>query len=108
MVIQLKKNYHKKHKIWSKNLIIKINCKKLSFRGGNNKDYNYTNFSSLRELFRAIYYGEILKPVAAREQDNFDGIIKILKNYRPRRDSKYYKLKQNLLINGREMILRHL
>ena len=35
-----------------------INYKKLGFRGGNNKDYDFTNFSSLRELFRAIYYGE--------------------------------------------------
>ena len=33
-----------------------INYKKLGFRGGNNKDYDFTNFSSLRELFRAIYY----------------------------------------------------
>ena len=38
-------------------------------------------------------------------------MIKILKAYRPRNDSKYYKLKQDLLINaqnfydGREMIV---
>ena len=34
-----------------------INYKKLDFTGGNKKDYDFTNFSSLRELFRAIYYG---------------------------------------------------
>ena len=47
-----------------------INYKKLSFRGGNNKDYDFTNFSSLRKIFRTIYYGEILIPDAKREQDN--------------------------------------
>ena len=34
-----------------------INYKKLSFKGGNNADYDFTNFSSLKELFRLIYYG---------------------------------------------------
>ena len=41
-----------------------INYKKLSFRGGNSKDYDFTNFSSLRELFRTIYYRKILIPGA--------------------------------------------
>ena len=88
-----------------------INYKKLSFRGGNNKDYDFTNFSSLRELFNAIYYGKILIPGAEREQNEFDDMTDILKTYRPRKDSKYYKLKQDLLINeqnfydGREMIV---
>ena len=49
-----------------------INYKKLGFIGDNNKDYDFTNFSSLRELFRAIYYGEILIRAAEREQDDFD------------------------------------
>ena len=88
-----------------------INYKKLSFRRGSNKDYHFTNFSSLRELFRTIYYGDIIIPGAERERNNFDDIIKILKAYRPRNDSKYYKLKRDLLINaqkfydGRKMII---
>ena len=88
-----------------------INYRKLGFRGGNNKDYGFTNFSSLRELFRAIYYGEILMPAVEREQDNFDDMIEILKVYRPTKYSKYYGLKQDLVINaqnfydGREMII---
>ena len=53
-----------------------INYKKLSFRGGNNEDYDFTNFSSLRELFRTIYYGEMLMPGAEREQNNYDNILK--------------------------------
>ena len=60
-----------------------INYKKLGFRGDNNKDYDFTNFSSLRELFRAIYYGEILIPAAEREQDDFDDVLEKLKDYKP-------------------------
>ena len=40
-----------------------ITCKKLNFRGGNNIDYDISNFSPLRELFKRIYYGEILVQV---------------------------------------------
>ena len=48
---------------------------------------------------------------AEREQNNFNDIIRILKVYKPKTDPKYYKLKQDLLINaqnfydGREMII---
>ena len=49
-----------------------INYRKLNFKGGNNIDYDFTNFKPLRELFRAIYYGEILISAAEREQDEFD------------------------------------
>ena len=41
-----------------------INYQKLNFRGGNNIDYDFSNFSPLIELFRRIYYGEILVPGA--------------------------------------------
>ena len=88
-----------------------INYKKLGFRGGNNKDYDFTNFSSLRKLFRAIYFGQISIPAVEGEQDNFDNMIEILKVYRPKKDSKHYGLKQDLVINaqnfydGREMII---
>ena len=93
----------------AKHMLEKLN--KLSVRGRNNKDYDFINLSSLRELFRKIYYGEILIPGAEREQNNFDHTIRILKAYKPRKDYKYYKLKQDLLINaqnlydGRDMII---
>ena len=85
------------------------NYKKLSFK---RVDYDFTNFSSLRELFRLIYYGEISIPVAEREQNDSDAIFKLLKNYKPRTDSKYKTLKDDILINaqnnfydGREMAI---
>ena len=65
-----------------KNLIIKknlISYKKLNFRGGNNVDYDFINFSFLRELYRIIYHGEVIIPAAERDQGNFDYMIDILK-----------------------------
>ena len=37
-----------------------INYRKLSFKGSNNVDYDFVNLGSLRELFRVVYFGEIL------------------------------------------------
>ena len=44
-----------------------INYQKLNFIGGNKVEYDFSDFSPLRELFRKIYYGEILIPGAERE-----------------------------------------
>ena len=72
---------------------------KLGFTEGNKKYYYFSNFSPLRQLFRAIYYGEILIPAVEREQDNFDGMFERLKDYKAKKGSKYSKLKDDLVIN---------
>ena len=75
-------------------------------------DYDFTNFSPLREFFRRIYYGKLLISAAEREQDDFDKMYKLLEKCKPRKNSKYKKLKEDLLINakhfydGREMIIK--
>ena len=46
-----------------------INCRKLNLKGGNNVDYDFSNFRPLRELFRVIYYGDVIIPGAEREKD---------------------------------------
>ena len=55
-----------------------INYRKLGFTEGSKVDYDFTNFSSLRELFKAIYYGEILIAGAEREQNAFNDELTIL------------------------------
>ena len=55
-----------------------INYRKLGFTEGSKVDYDFTNFSSLRELFKAIYYGEILITGAEREQNAFNDELKKL------------------------------
>ena len=56
-----------------------IDYRKLNFRGGINVDYDFSNFRPRRELFTAIYDGEVLISGAEREQIEFDDLPKILK-----------------------------
>ena len=71
-----------------------INYKKPNFTAGNRKEYNFTNFSSLGELFKRVYYREILMPGAEREQDEFNESLKLLKEYKPR-DTEFLKEGKN-------------
>ena len=75
------------------------------------KTDDFASFSSLRELFKATYYRELLIPSAEREQNAFNDELKNLERYRPR-NSDFKNDKENLLINaqnfydGRKMIIR--
>ena len=88
-----------------------VNYKKLYFKGGNKVDYDFTNFISLIELFKAIYHGKILIPGAEREQDEFNDKLNKLERYRPR-TFNFKNDKKSLLINGqnfdngRKMIIK--
>ena len=90
MVIQSKKNYHKNQKIYSKNVIIKkvINYKKLYLKGGNNSEYELSDYRSLKEFFKAIYYTKITIEEAEAIQEEFDVVIGELKVYKPKKCSK--------------------
>ena len=59
-----------------------INYRKLNFKGGNNVDYDFSYFSSLKKLFREIYFGEIAMPAAEREQDAFNSMLEVFRMYR--------------------------
>ena len=79
-----------------------INYRKLNFKEGNNIDYDFTNSKPLIELFRPIYYGEILISAAEREQDEFDYAyeeIKIYKANKPeykKKDRSFSQCKKRL------------
>ena len=62
-----------------------INYRKLNFKGGNNVDYDFSKFSSLKELFRVIYFGEIVIPATEREQDEFNSMLEVFRMYRQKR-----------------------
>ena len=87
-----------------------INYKKLYFKGGNNVDYDFSEYRSLKELFKAIYYRNITIEKAERIQEEFDAIIGALKKYKPKKQ-KYKENKEKLLINdqnfydGRKMTI---
>ena len=61
-----------------------INYKKSYFKGENNTDYDFSEYTSLKELFKAIFYRRILIPSAEREKNNFDDMLDTLKAYKPR------------------------
>ena len=105
----------------AKNMLEKLNnqeklidYRKLNYKGGNNVDYDFSSFRPLRELFRVIYYGEILIPATEREQDEIDDMLEELQIYKPTKDSKHKQRKDDLFINpqnfydGREILLMHL
>ena len=79
-----------------------IDSKKLSFKGGNNRDYDFSSYRPLKELFRTIYYGEILLAEAEREQNEFDDLFDNLRAYRPR-NPEYTKSRESLLINAKKI-----
>ena len=64
--------------------------RKLNFKGGNNRDYDFSSCRPLKELFRTIYYRKILLGGAEREQENFDDLLSDLKACNPR-NNEYRK-----------------
>ena len=82
-----------------------INYRKLNFKEGNNIDYDFTNSKPLIELFRAIYYGEILISAAEREQDEFDYAYEEIKIYKANKP-EYKKKKTDLLVNAKNVYER--
>ena len=94
----------------AKNMLNKLNnqekpidYRKLNFKGVNNVDYEFSNFRPLKELFRVIYYGDILISGAERDQDGFDDLLDRLRAYN-RKKPEYKKSKEVLLINAKKFM----
>ena len=87
-----------------------VDYRKLKIKGGNNVDYDFSDYKTFKELFRYLYYKETTIDDVERKQDEFSAAIADLKNYAPR-DNKYVEAKNKLLNNaknfyeGREKII---
>ena len=87
-----------------------INYKKIYFKGGNNFDYDFSEYRSLKELFKAIYYINIEIEKAERIQDEFNGAYGALEKYKLKKE-QYIEKRRKLLINadnfykGKEIII---
>ena len=87
-----------------------INYRKLNFTVGNKVVYDFSEYRSLKEIFKAIYYRNFTIEKAERIQEEFNAIIDALKNYKSKKP-KYKENKEKLLINaknfydGREMTI---
>ena len=63
-----------------------VNNRKLKFKGGNMKDYDFSDYKTVKELFRDLYHRNITIDEAERKQDEFNTVLHVLKNYSPNHD----------------------
>ena len=68
--------------------------KKLKIRGGNNIDYDFSDYKTFKELFRDLYYKQITTDEVERKQDEFNEIIGVLEDYTPKAN-KYIEAKNH-------------
>ena len=87
-----------------------VDYRKLKIKGGNNVDYDFSDYKTFKEFFRDLYYRKTTIDEAKRIQEEFDVVTNALKNYAAR-DNKYVEAKNKLLNNdknfyeGREKII---
>ena len=62
-----------------------INYQKLYLKGGNNVEYDFCDYRSFKEFFKAIYYRKITIEEAEAIQEEFDGVFGALKIYGARK-----------------------
>ena len=75
-----------------------VDCRKIKIRGGNNVDYDFSDYKTFKELFRDLYYRKITIDDAEIKQDEFDGMLYHLNKYTPK-NLKNIKAKNNLVKN---------
>ena len=86
-----------------------INYKKLNKELGSN-DHDFTMFSTMGELLRQLYYGNILIPAAERDEDCFYEKLEEVKRYNPltndniNKEDSFLNNIQNFY-DGREMVI---
>ena len=68
--------------LWAKELIEEIRViqkdvdyRKLNIRGGNNTDYDFRNYRTIKELFRDLYYKKITLDDAEANQIQIDTVL---------------------------------
>ena len=78
--------------------------------GGNNVDYDFSDYETFKELFRDLYYKQTTIDDTERKQDEITGVMGASKAYAAR-DNKYVEAKNKLLnkvenfYKGRERII---
>ena len=58
-----------------KNIQKNIDYKKLKIRGGNNADYDFSDYKTFKELFRDFYYKKPTIDYVERKQDEITGVM---------------------------------
>ena len=76
-----------------------VNYRKLKIKGGNMKEYDFSDYKTFKELFRDLYYRTVTIYEAESKQEEFNVVLHVLKKYNPKHD-KYVTLKNNLKDNA--------
>ena len=92
----------------AQNVLIKLNnqekiidYKKLDFRRDKDLKFEFSDYRSLEELIKAIYYRNISIDRAERTQDEYDALLNALEKYKPRNPG-YIEKRKNLLSNAKK------
>ena len=80
-----------------------VDYKKLKIRGGDNTDYDFSDYNTFKELFRNLYYKKITIDEVERKQDKFNEIIGVLEDYTLRAD-KYIGARNKLSNNAKKIL----
>ena len=70
--------------------------RKLKITGGNNLTYNFSHYKTFKELFRDIYYRNMSINEAERRQNEFYGVLNVLRRYFLKNEN-YFKAKKRAL-----------
>ena len=76
-----------------------VNYRKLKIKGGNMKEYDFSDYKTFKEIFRDLYYRTVTIDEAENKQEEFTIALQHLKEYNPKHD-KYVTLKNNLIDNA--------
>ena len=94
----------------AQNVLIKLNnqekiidYKKLDFRRDKDLKFEFSDYRSLEELIKAIYYRNISIDRAERTQDEYDALLNALEKYKPRNPG-YIEKRKNLLSNAKKIL----
>ena len=68
-----------------------VNYRKLKIKGGNMKDYDFSDYKIFKEFFRDLYYRTVTIDEAESKQDEFNVVLHALKKYSSKHD-KYATL----------------
>ena len=93
----------------AKNVLIRLSNQekiikyaKLDFRRDSDLEFYFSDYRSLKKLFKAIYYRNLSIDKAERKQDDFVSVFNTLEKYRPR-NSDYVTARKIFWINAKKI-----
>ena len=75
---------------------------RLYFKASDMNEFDFRDFKTVKELFRAIYYRNLSIEDAETNKITFEGTLNVLKRYNPKKPD-YKTAKDNLLLNARNL-----